>query len=607
MLNSTLNLVPTFTVDKEKCVNCHACITACPVKFCNNGSNDHISVINNMCIGCGTCIDACTHDARVYEDDTQAFLDAIQNGERIVAIAAPAVASNFPNRYLQLNGLLKSWGVEAIFDVSFGAELTVESYLNHIKNNKPRCVIAQPCPAIVSYIQIYRPELIEYLAPADSPMLHTIKLIKEYYPEYRNYKVMIVSPCLAKRREFMETGLGDYNVTMMSIQRIIDENNIDLGKFPKLDYDNPPAERGVLFSTPGGLLRTAEREVPTIGAVARKIEGPEVVYEYLDHLYDQINSSKAPLLIDCLSCHMGCNGGTGTLNRKQSQDEIEFQVETRNKEMQALYKINNKGFAKIIGKRNLKKSIKKHWKEGLYDRKYLNLEANNIIVMPSHKQIQSIYHSMKKFTTGDLKNCSSCGYGKCEEMAVAIFNNLNKIDNCHHYLSTTLVDTKELVSASSQINSQIESIYQITNRLANLSGVVKNDFKQIADSVNTDFPSIINEFVRVVDAIRAISQQTNLLALNAAVESARAGEVGRGFAVVALEVKKLAINSESEVDKILPYLNNMKTILKSITDKMSAVLSEFEETSKLSVDVNNAINVISEATTTLGSQNVEVG
>lgn len=198
MRTSTTNLSPTFTVNKDKCLNCHACITVCPVKLCNDGSNHHVSVNTNMCIGCGSCIDACTHEARVYEDDAQQFIDALQSGEKIVAIAAPAVAANFPNRYLQLNGLLKSWGVEAIFDVSFGAELTVESYLNHIKTNKPKCVIAQPCPAIVSYIQIYRPELIQYLAPADSPMLHTIKLTKEYYPEYRNHKVMIVSPCLAK-------------------------------------------------------------------------------------------------------------------------------------------------------------------------------------------------------------------------------------------------------------------------------------------------------------------------------------------------------------------------------------------------------------------------
>ena len=49
---------------------------------------------------------------------------------------APAIASNFPDTYLNINGWLRSLGVEAVFDVSFGAELTVKSYLEHIKANK---------------------------------------------------------------------------------------------------------------------------------------------------------------------------------------------------------------------------------------------------------------------------------------------------------------------------------------------------------------------------------------------------------------------------------------------------------------------------------------
>jgi hypothetical protein len=39
------------------------------------------------------------------------------------------VASNFPGQYLNLNGYLKSLGAAAVFDVSFGVELTVYSYI----------------------------------------------------------------------------------------------------------------------------------------------------------------------------------------------------------------------------------------------------------------------------------------------------------------------------------------------------------------------------------------------------------------------------------------------------------------------------------------------
>ncbi len=47
-------------------------------------------------------------------------------------------------------------------------------------------------------------------------MMHTIKLIKEFYPKYKYHKILIVSPCTAKKRELAELGKGDFNVTLTS-------------------------------------------------------------------------------------------------------------------------------------------------------------------------------------------------------------------------------------------------------------------------------------------------------------------------------------------------------------------------------------------------------
>ena len=164
------NLRPVMRVDVEKCVACHRCVSVCPVKFCNNASAEVVDVNPDLCIGCGSCIDACDHNARVAIDDFAGFQAALARRETLIAIVAPAIAANFPDTYLQINGWLKSLGVKAVFDVSFGAELTVKSYLEAIKNNPSECVIAQPCPALVTFIEVYHPELLGYLAPADSPM-----------------------------------------------------------------------------------------------------------------------------------------------------------------------------------------------------------------------------------------------------------------------------------------------------------------------------------------------------------------------------------------------------------------------------------------------------
>jgi iron only hydrogenase large subunit-like protein len=402
------------------------------MKFCNDGTGDNVDLNDDSCIGCGECIRVCTHEARVGIDDFDEFLNAAGKKEKIVAITAPAIASNFPGEYLNINGWLKSIGVEAIFDVSFGAELTVKSYLEHLKENTPKVIISQPCPAIVTFIQIKHPELLEYLAPADSPMVHTMKMIKEFYPQYRNHKIVVLSPCYAKKREFEEVGMGDYNVTYKSLKKHYDDKKIKLSNFKKENYDNPPAERAVLFSTPGGLLKTAMREVPGIENKTRKIEGPEVVYEYLEKLSGVIKDGNAPLLIDCLNCPMGCNGGPGTMNLEKSPDTIEGLIEDRNKEMQGLY--TQKGiFGKRLNIKKIRKNINQFWKPGLYDRSYLNLNENQQMKIPSKTELKNLYERMEKHEDKDIKNCRSCGYNACELMATAIYNDLNKPENCHWF------------------------------------------------------------------------------------------------------------------------------------------------------------------------------
>ena len=125
-------LTPVIRIDEEKCVNCYACITGCPVKYCMDGSKQKVTINSDLCIGCGSCITACHHDARHLVDDTSHFLSDLKRGNKIIAVVAPAVASVFPGKHLNLNGYLKSLGVNDFFDVSLGAELTVVSYINYI-------------------------------------------------------------------------------------------------------------------------------------------------------------------------------------------------------------------------------------------------------------------------------------------------------------------------------------------------------------------------------------------------------------------------------------------------------------------------------------------
>ena len=177
-MSTSNNIV--FT-NEENCAGCNKCIAECPTQFANiaylkDGKNK-IKVNPDKCINCGHCMEVCDHKARDYNDDTENFFMDLKKRIKISIVAAPALRHNFEN-YRKLFGYLKSLGVNVIYDVSFGAEITTWAYLKAIKEYNINSVIAQPCPSIVNYIERYIPNLISKLAPIHSPTLCTAIYLK---------------------------------------------------------------------------------------------------------------------------------------------------------------------------------------------------------------------------------------------------------------------------------------------------------------------------------------------------------------------------------------------------------------------------------------------
>ncbi|MDP4115029.1 MAG: methyl-accepting chemotaxis protein [Bacteroidota bacterium] len=571
-------------VDAAKCINCHKCIAVCPVKYCNDGSGDHVSIREELCIGCGECITNCPHGARIIIDDFSIAMEALNRREPIIAVVAPAIAAELPNAYLNFNGWLKSLGVKAIFDVSFGAELTIKSYLTHIKENKPKAVISQPCPAIVSYIELYHPELLKYLAPADSPMLHTIRMVKEFYPQYRNHKVLIISPCIAKKREFESTGVGNYNVTFKKIAEHFEKNRINVHQFPKVEYDNDPAERAVLFSTPGGLMRTAQRENPDIPLVTRKIEGPNVIYHYLANLEKDINSGKAPLLIDCLNCEAGCNGGTGT-TKSRTMDELESAIEKRNQEMQEAYVGKSILKNKALAKRKLHQTIDKYWKPGLYARRYENLSnLNDVKLHSTDSEIKETFKIMLKDTAEDELNCGACGYNSCKDMAIAIHNGLNKKENCHIYNNKYLHNSVKVMLKKMDEFSKGQLDVELNVEAGDVIGELYTGFNSAVSNIKDLVHSIYTAVEAVASATAEISSSTEQMAAGAQEQSAQITNINDYVELATKNVthtSEKAANVFSESEKAAGAARVGTENITKAKDGMSDIVDSTKETAQI--------------------------
>ena len=187
-------------VKPEKCVGCNACVRNCPApeanitKMLEDGR--FVTTVNpDKCITCGECVRTCNHGARDYIDDTRECMQRLSK-EKLIILATPAIKSVFPNQWIGILDWFRNKGC-IIYDVSLGADICTWAHLRAIENRKVGNVITQPCAAIVKYIEIYQPKLLNNLAPIHSPIACAVTYIKKYLR--RTNPIAVLSPCIAKK------------------------------------------------------------------------------------------------------------------------------------------------------------------------------------------------------------------------------------------------------------------------------------------------------------------------------------------------------------------------------------------------------------------------
>lgn len=589
----------------DLCTGCNKCVRVCPVLVANVATEEgKVSVNSDNCIACGACFDACRHNARDYRDDTERFFGDLKQGKKISVILAPAFLANYPKEYKRVLGYLKKQGVNHIFSVSFGADITTWGYLKYITEHQFSGGISQPCPAVVRYVERYIPELIPYLMPIHSPMMCMAIYVKKYLKLTDD--IAFISPCIAKELEITDEncyGYVKYNVTFRKLMEAVGGAYQNCGEYTdELEYG-----LGSLYPMPGGLRENVEHFLGK-AQVVRQVEGEQEAYLYLGEYLKRIKDKRRlPFMVDILNCSKGCIYGTATEPERNTDDVMLTLSGMRNiddgqapKKGGASRKNKNPWTELIPHEQRLKNLMYAFRELDVNDfvRKYTDRRV--MIKEPSERELSDIFCSMDKMDQSERRiDCECCGYSTCRDMARAIYNGVNVKENCIHYVKSQVEKEKENLSSIREREQEEQKIHirkleRITEQFVTLSenigelnsanetsateatdlaqGIQEiSDFcSELSESLNT-MSDFINIYRASNEDISSIAGQTNLLSLNASIEAARAGEQGRGFAVVAGEIRNLSDSTKSlivennrKAEEIIPKINSSIESIKSL-------------------------------------------
>lgn len=461
-------------VKPEKCTGCNSCIRSCPAPEANtvkqlDDGRFIISVNPDKCIACGECVRICNHGARDYIDDTEEGMSHLIK-EKLILIVSPAIKAALPTKWKGVLDWFKGQGC-TVYDGSFGADICTWAHIRAIEQGSMGNRVTQPCSAIVKYIETYQPQMLQNLSPIHSPAACSAVYVKQYLR--CNNPIAYLSTCIAKKIEFSDTGLIDYNITIDKLMDYFERNGIsfpaDTNDSYEYKFDDVQGQMGSIYSRPGGLRDNLWLHNPDINITTSK--GVRNVYDELN-MYARMPEVKHPQIFDVLSCDFGCNIGPAAKTDQTVFDVMDVMRKVENE-------AKNRRKSGFMGRGDDK--LFKRFDEELRQSDFLrNYKPSVPSPVPSDQQLEPIYKKMGKLSKEDREfNCHACGFNSCKDMAVAIARGLNTPDNCIIHAKSVLIARHSTLSVKN------EKLEEVTAECLELSDKLKEDIVNITSSMDS--------------------------------------------------------------------------------------------------------------------------
>ena len=409
--------------NKARCRDCYRCVRVCPVKAIRM-HDDQAFVVTERCIACGTCIRECPQKAKSFRNDVEKAIRLIGSGRPVAASIAPSFTSVYTGwERTRLASALRRLGFSFVAETAIGAAEVATATRAYVDARPDAPHIATACPAVVAWVERYRPSLSRHLVPVVSPMTAHARMLKTRLGS--EAAVVFIGPCVAKKAEAERpelAGAVDCVLTFAELAEWLSREKVSIAACEESRFDDEPSGDARTFPLVGGCLKTAALSSDMLAAEVVAVSG----VEELDEIARAIEDGRGPVVVEPLFCAQGCINGPaitaqGSLYERR-QEVLGWARAQRRTDSTA----RPAATAPTPGHRAAPST------PAAVPSLVTTFRAGPTWKEPAitEDQIERVLAETGKPRPEDRLNCGACGYGSCRDKAIAIIRGMAETGMC---------------------------------------------------------------------------------------------------------------------------------------------------------------------------------